>query len=77
MNAFHEQSSFYVCVIVFGGHLLLQAHEIAWICAYQHTKVLPLPLFMDNIEFLLPVEIGSIVRFKAQVCIFFLCTIVR
>ena len=52
---------------IFGGHLMASAYELAWLLAYKLAKRQPSPTFIDDIEFIRPVDIGSILRFEAQV----------
>lgn len=51
----------------FGGSLMRRAFEVAWACAWEATGVVPKFLALDDIFFLHPVEVGSILRFEAQV----------
>eukprot|EP00474_Spongospora_subterranea_P001834 CRZ02292.1 hypothetical protein [Spongospora subterranea] len=52
---------------IFGGHLMSQAYEIAWVAVYKLAREMPSPTFIDDVEFLRPVDIASVVSFEAQV----------
>ena len=52
----------------FGGHLLQQAFDLAWVCARQYSAERPTFLSLDDNAFLKPVEIGAIVIFDGAVC---------
>lgn len=54
---------------IFGGYLTREAFELAWTCAYLHgnMKALPNILNIDDINFWTPVDVGSIMRFTAQI----------
>ena len=43
-----------------------EAYELAWICAYRFGRCYPLLQCVDDILFLKPVEVGSIVTFKSE-----------
>lgn len=43
-----------------------EAYELAWVCAYRFAKTTPSGQHMDDITFLKPVEVGSIVTFSSQ-----------
>lgn len=46
---------------------MAQAFEIAWICGYRITGLVPKSFAIDHIEFLHPIEVGSVLQFRAQV----------
>lgn len=52
---------------VFGGMLMRRAFEVAWACGWTYTGVLPKFLSLDDVTFLLPVDVGSLMRFDAQI----------
>lgn len=52
---------------MFGGHLMRLAFELGYACAYGVTHIKPRLQSIDDIHFLLPVEIGSILHFTSQV----------
>ncbi len=52
---------------IFGGHLMRAAYELASICAFDACAVFPVLLAMDDVTFLAPVEIGSVLNLRAVV----------
>jgi acyl-coenzyme A thioesterase 9 len=52
---------------IFGGYLIRQAYELAWITAYMYSKQRPTFVSLDDNSFLKPVEIGSVVNFVSRV----------
>ncbi|RYY37050.1 hypothetical protein EON62_01350 [archaeon] len=50
----------------FGGNLMRNAFETAWSCAWLATGSLPKFLALDDITFLRPVEVGTLLRFDAR-----------
>ncbi len=52
---------------IFGGYLMREAFELAWNITYLFCKKRPQFISMDHMYFYKPVEIGSIVSFKATV----------
>eukprot|EP00898_Chlorokybus_atmophyticus_P004201 jgi/Chlat1/4782/Chrsp308S04748 len=52
---------------VFGGHLMRIAYELAWATAFSQIGVAPRILAVDDIAFIHPVSIGSILEFRSQV----------
>ena len=52
---------------IFGGYLMRKAFELAWNITYLFCKKRPQFISMDHMYFYKPVEIGSIVSFKATV----------
>lgn len=50
---------------IFGGFLTREAFELAWVCTYNYCKVYPVISRIDDISFLKPVEVGSIMSFEA------------
>jgi len=56
-NIFHK---------VFGGFIMRQALETAWACGWRATRVPPQFLALDDIAFLAPVEVGTLLRFDAH-----------
>lgn len=54
---------------VFGGYIMREAFELGWLCAYEHTKqkVFPQIIHIDDVNFLIPVDVGSIIRFQSHV----------
>ena len=55
---------------LFGGTLMRLAYELAWANAYLLSGAIPRAQFLDDVHFLLPVDIGTVVEFKSRV----LCT---
>lgn len=53
---------------MFGGHLMRLAFELAWSTSYLATRVTPVLNFVDDIHFLVPVEIGSLLQMNAFIC---------
>ena len=51
---------------IFGGTLMRMALELATTCAYNVCSVFPLLLCMDDVLFLAPVEIGSLLQLRAS-----------
>ena len=52
---------------LFGGFLMRRAFELAWATAHVHTRCRPWFMALDDITFLTPVEIGSIIKFDSKV----------
>eukprot|EP00049_Salpingoeca_infusionum_P003899 m.72305 g.72305 ORF g.72305 m.72305 type:complete len:477 (-) comp12328_c0_seq4:1856-3286(-) len=52
---------------IFGGFLMKEAFELAWMTAFQLLGTHPFFLAVDDISFRLPVKIGSILRFSSRV----------
>lgn len=52
---------------VFGGYLMRLAYEQAWTSAYLFSGVRPKFIASDDINFLLPVSLGSLCTFKSTV----------
>ncbi|XP_065182812.1 acyl-coenzyme A thioesterase 9, mitochondrial-like [Sycon ciliatum] len=52
---------------VFGGYLMRQAFELAWASVSVFTQSLPQFIAMDDTFFQVPVEIGDMLEFKAQI----------
>lgn len=53
---------------IFGGFIMRQAFELAWANAFVFSKERPRILFMDDISFEAPVEVGSLLYFNSQIC---------
>eukprot|EP01017_Pseudomicrothorax_dubius_P031479 TRINITY_DN4028_c0_g1_i6.p1 TRINITY_DN4028_c0_g1~~TRINITY_DN4028_c0_g1_i6.p1 ORF type:complete len:434 (+),score=51.65 TRINITY_DN4028_c0_g1_i6:124-1425(+) len=53
---------------VFGGYLMREAYELAWVCAYTYSKG-NIPSFnrVDDVVFHAPAEVGSVCKFVATV----------
>lgn len=43
------------------------AFESAWLAGRVATRSFPIPIFIDDISFLAPVEIGSVCRYRSRV----------
>ncbi|GAV06820.1 hypothetical protein RvY_16742-2 [Ramazzottius varieornatus] len=56
---------------VFGGFLMRNAFELAWVNAYMYCGSRPLTLTVDDIKFRRPVEIGSILLMSARVSLMY------
>lgn len=52
---------------IFGGWLMRQAFEIAWCAGWSATRAQPKFLAMSDVVFLLPVEVGHMLTFDAEV----------
>lgn len=52
---------------IFGGHLMRESFELAWSIANIYTHQRPLFVCMDHMDFIKPVEIGSILSFSGRV----------
>ena len=52
---------------IFGGFLMRQAYELAWANTYVYTRTRPMIQHMDDISFKLPVSVGALLYFNAQV----------
>ncbi|KAL9647360.1 hypothetical protein ABK040_011725 [Willaertia magna] len=52
---------------IFGGFLLREAYEIAFLTAYMFTKHKPTFLSLNENSFLKPVEVGSVVDFTSMI----------
>uniref|UniRef100_A0A4W3IJS8 HotDog ACOT-type domain-containing protein n=2 Tax=Callorhinchus milii TaxID=7868 RepID=A0A4W3IJS8_CALMI len=53
---------------IFGGFLMKKAFELSWANACMYIKSRPSEVFVDNILFHRPVEIGSLLYLSSQVC---------
>ncbi|EAR99776.1 acyl-CoA thioester hydrolase CGI-16 (macronuclear) [Tetrahymena thermophila SB210] len=55
---------------IFGGFLMRRLIEIGWVCGHLHIKGVESPkmVYLSDIQFHYPVEIGSMVSFKSHVC---------
>jgi acyl-coenzyme A thioesterase 9 len=55
---------------VFGGYIMKEALELGYVCAYLHAnRENATTICIDQVNFIKPVIIGSIARFKAEVCL--------
>ena len=53
---------------VFGGYVMKEALELAWSVSYLNGDgTNPLYLHIDDVTFLRPIPIGSIVNFKGKI----------
>lgn len=52
---------------VFGGYLCRVSYELAWIAAHRLAKEMPVLRVIDDIAFLRPVEVNSVLSFDARV----------
>lgn len=52
---------------IFGGFIMRQAFELAWANAYIFGKERPFIVYMDDISFEAPVEVGSLLYFSSQI----------
>ena len=52
---------------IFGGFIMRQAFELGWANAYVFAKERPFIVYMDDISFEAPVEVGSLLYFNSQV----------
>jgi len=53
---------------IFGGFLMREAFELAWACVYLYAKgEYPEIIHIDEVTFLIPVDVGSLITFTAQV----------
>ncbi|KAI5755967.1 acyl-coenzyme A thioesterase 9, mitochondrial-like [Diaphorina citri] len=52
---------------IFGGFLMRQALELAWLCAYMHSKQKPKLWHINDVSFKQPVEVGSLLRMSSEV----------
>ncbi|XP_042228447.1 acyl-coenzyme A thioesterase 9, mitochondrial-like isoform X2 [Homarus americanus] len=52
---------------IFGGFLMRKAFELAWVNAFVYSKQRPRALYIDDIMFRQPVEIGSLLYLNSQV----------
>ena len=52
---------------IFGGYLMRQAFEMGWLTAALFQKQQTQLLRVDQVLFLKPVDVGSIVKFKSKV----------
>jgi acyl-CoA hydrolase len=57
---------------IFGGTLMRMSYEIAVTCAFNACAVFPVLVAMDDVSFVAPVEIGSILNLRASVT--YICT---
>nr|XP_040572619.1 acyl-coenzyme A thioesterase 9, mitochondrial-like [Lepeophtheirus salmonis] len=53
---------------IFGGFIMREAAELAWMNAYTYSGQVPSFYHIDDIIFRKPVEIGSIMYMNSQVC---------
>lgn len=55
---------------VFGGFLMRRLIESGWVCGHLHVKGAENPkmVYLSDIQFHYPVEIGSMVSFTSYVC---------
>lgn len=51
---------------VFGGFIMRQAYELAFSCAWRLTGRRPAFLALDDITFLAPVEVGTLLKLEAK-----------
>jgi acyl-coenzyme A thioesterase 9 len=52
---------------IFGGYILRNAFELAYIAAYSFSKHRPTFIALDDNAFLKPVEIGSVIKYTATI----------
>jgi acyl-coenzyme A thioesterase 9 len=52
---------------LFGGFLVRRAFELAYSCGWANTGQAPKFLSMDEVTFVRPVEIGTLIRFDAEI----------
>lgn len=52
---------------VFGGHIMREAFEQAFLCAWLHLGEVPKFLSLDDVFFLHSVEVGCLLRYDAQI----------
>lgn len=52
---------------IFGGFLMRQAYELAWANACLYCKTRPMAVAVDDIFFIKPVEIGSLLFLSSQI----------
>jgi acyl-coenzyme A thioesterase 9 len=52
---------------MFGGYLMREAHELAWMSAARFSRDVPYTVSVDNVSFHKPVEIGAILRLTSEV----------
>ncbi|KAL9647873.1 hypothetical protein ABK040_008146 [Willaertia magna] len=52
---------------IFGGYLMQESFELAWLTAYKYTQYRPTFIALDDNNFLKPVEKGSVVKFESTV----------
>ena len=52
---------------IFGGFIMRQAFELAWANAYTFGRERPFIVYMDDISFEAPVEVGSLLYFNSQI----------
>uniref|UniRef100_A0A8D8RZ80 Acyl-coenzyme A thioesterase 9, mitochondrial n=1 Tax=Cacopsylla melanoneura TaxID=428564 RepID=A0A8D8RZ80_9HEMI len=52
---------------IFGGFLMRQALELAWLCGYMHSKQKPKLWHINDVSFKQPVEVGSLLRMTTEV----------
>jgi len=52
---------------VFGGFLMKSAYKLAWANAHKYTGHRPFFLALDKVNFIKPVEIGSILTFDSRI----------
>lgn len=52
---------------MFGGFVMREAYELGWICARLHTRLTPVITSVDDVAFMKPVPVGSLIQFTAQV----------
>lgn len=46
---------------------MAQAYELAWLTTYKLARAMPTPTFIDDVTFIRPVEIASVVTMNARV----------
>ena len=52
---------------VFGGHILAEIDRVAYIAATRHARSGCVTASFDRVDFLLPVHVGDVVDFDAQI----------
>lgn len=52
---------------IFGGFIMRQAFELAWGNAYIFCRERPYTVYMDDISFEAPVEVGNLLYFNSQI----------
>lgn len=53
---------------IFGGFIMRQAFELAWANAFVYGQARPYCMYMDDIWFRAPVEIGSLLYLNSKIC---------
>jgi acyl-CoA hydrolase len=51
---------------VFGGEILSEVDRVAYIAATRHAKANCVTASIDRVDFILPVHVGEVVEFEAQ-----------